>query len=560
MVVRGEMKGKSEYITKPVKMAFEKQAVQYALQKKILDKAKMNAEKYYNELMGGIYDEVDISFDDSRENNLSQMKLPLIPLNLTVSEENFGYELHKSEAMGPVVATFKKSNSKITIGYSQKSKKSYADLWKGLRSKSPDKVFLKFIDPVSPIHNGVVCEYGKSSDAVCYVQKGNNLFYLHHVPTNDELAKMTLADILYASFNTSSCEVDSEAQHYFKFVDLIKDAQRELDNERFANLKMIAEKILKLQPENEYGRLLLSIAESINQKYTACSGRFQKIDLRLRLYDLIRNDSYNKLNRSMRRDVFSSYDESINSRFLNNLRSCLFLEKDRVGLSEQEAETYLKSIVEAGHLTDEIVKNISPEQFLQSLRIRLKAINSLIQENYQEDNKFEKNVLYCPANANNTGWNIRCDRNDYYDSEAFDEKFKKGNDSAFRQLRHVFKSRGIRINLDKALIAIVTRGIFFVDYDAFILKQNGLLVVRDLWDDLEKVALFVSNYENLNLGNDSFTFRDKEYKNKALLKLLKDLHKIAMDAEKGTKKQMLTDLKDQIRNLVREAIHVHIPG
>ena len=220
MVVRGEMKGDSEYITKPVKMAFEKQAEQYALQKSILEKAKMNAEAYYNELMGGIYDEVDISFDDSRENHLSQMKLPLIPLNLTVSDENFDYEFHNSEVMGPAVATFKKGNSKITIGYSQKSKKSYVDLWKGLKSKASDKVFLKFIDPVSPIDNGVVCEYGKSSDAVCYVQKGNNLFYLHHVPTNDELAKMTLADILYASFNTSSCEVDSEAQRYFKFLNL----------------------------------------------------------------------------------------------------------------------------------------------------------------------------------------------------------------------------------------------------------------------------------------------------------------------------------------------------
>ena len=560
MVVRGEMKGESEYITRPVKMAFEKQAIQYSLQKKILEKAKMNAEDYYKELMGGLYDEVDVSFAESDENNLSQIKLPLIPLNLTLSEENFDYEFHRSEEMGPVVAIFKKGNSKITIGYSQKSKKSYTDLWKDLKNNSSDKVFLKFIDPVSPINNGVVCEYGKSSDAVCYVQKGNNLFFFHHVPTNDELAKMTLADVLYASFNTSNCEVDSEAQRYFKFINLIKDAHRDLDNERFANLKMTAEKILKLQPENEYGLLLFSIAESMNNKYSGSSGRFQKIDLRLRLYDLIRNDKYNKLDQSMRRDVFSSYDESIDSRFLNNLRSCLFLKRERVGLSEDEAEMYLKSIVEAGYLTDEIVKNITPKQFLQSLRISLKLINLNIQKNVQEGNKPDKNVLYCPANADNAGWNIRCDRNDYYDSEAFNEKFKKGNDSAFRQLKHIFKSRGIQVNLDQTLIVIVTRGIFFLDYDAFILKQDGIVVVKNLWDDLDKIAIINSNYENLNPGNNSFSFEGEEYNNQALLTLLKDLHKIAVDAEKGTKIHMLTDLKDQIRNLATEEIYVPTPG
>jgi hypothetical protein len=241
MVVRGEMKGNSEYITRPVRIAFEKQAEQYSLQKNILEKAKQNAEAYYKNLMKGIYDEIDVSFDESEERNLSQIKLPLIPLNFTLNNEIFNYEFNGSEEMEPVAATFKKDNSKISVGYSQKSKKSYADLWKALKNDSSNQVFLKFIDPVSPIKNGVVCEYGKSSDAVCYVQKGDNLFFLHHSPTNDESAKMTIADILYASFNTSSYEIDSEAQRYIEFVNLLKEAHRELTSEKFANLKMTAQ-------------------------------------------------------------------------------------------------------------------------------------------------------------------------------------------------------------------------------------------------------------------------------------------------------------------------------
>ena len=224
MVVRGGLKGDSEYITRPVRMAFEKQAMQYSLQKGILEKAKENAIAYYNDLLGGLYDQVEVTIEESIKEEVAQINAPVIPLSFTLMKDNFDYEIHKSKDMSPAVATFRKDNSEITVGYTQKWTNSYRDLWKSLNDDSSNKVFLKFIDPVSPIENGVVCEYGKSSEAICYVLKDNNLFYLRHRPENDESAKMTIADVLYASFNTSINEKAPEASNYITFVDLIKNA------------------------------------------------------------------------------------------------------------------------------------------------------------------------------------------------------------------------------------------------------------------------------------------------------------------------------------------------
>jgi hypothetical protein len=416
-------------------------------------------------------------------------------------------------------------------------------------------VFLKFIDPVSPIENGVVCEYGKSSEAICYVLKDNNLFYLRHRPQNDESAKMTIADVLYASFNTSINEKAPEASGYITFVDLIKNAHGQLAGNKYGELQTTANRILKLEPDNEYGHLLSSIAESFNRKsYPSLKG-FGEIGLLLRLYQAIKNDQYEKIDRDMRRDVFSYLDNPNNSSFLNDLRSCLLVQKNRIDLPDQEAETYLKSILEDGHFTGEIIKKLSSDQFLTALKIHLNKINSKI----SAIDKADKNLLYCFAKGDAPAWNDRSEANIFYDLTAFNKVYKRGNESAINELGKIFEQRGININLNQTLVAIVARGLIIYDYDALVFTKDRLVVVKDFRDDIENRDIYEPKYENLNPGNDSLEFENDKYNNKALLTLLKYLHAVTKKSGTGTKWNLLTYLKDQIRSLAIEEIMIPTP-
>jgi hypothetical protein len=554
LVVRDNLKGDYDYVLRPVKKAFELQARDYAIRNGILERAEKNAIRYYEKNLGSVYDKVQVVVEKSGKEQFCEYIPQNIPVKFSLCEQFSNYRFDSSDSFNTFDGYFEKENSRIYAGYSNQSNGSFKHLWKNVAENSSRKAIFKFIDPEAPLENGVVCEYDQNQ-GTCYTQKKGNLFYLNHSPSDAEQAKLTLADLLYLSFNVQYDQPRQSEGSYFNFIKMLSEAKNHLEGNRFSQLERTALNILKIEDENAQGKLLLSVAHTFNSKTIDLNSNSETIGRMLKLYKLINNNYFEDVDRTFIEEIFQNFNDPGYSKFLNNFRSILIMNKDKLDLSETELKSYIKSLAESGHLTHELLLKIPPDLLAFTLKVRINQIN----EKLSAEGKTDGNMVFCDSDGKTPYWGIdQCSENVYYDRESIKEILNQGKSTASNKLYNIFQKFAISGNPEDFFAIVLTRKKHYVitEYDLFVFTKNLFYLVVDFMDDIKNENFLCRTYSQSNPGVELLNLEGRNYRNTAFLTLINELHDVSKSASKGTRKDILDFLKTEITNETIKEIQI----
>lgn len=542
LVVRDDMqKADYDYVLRPVKIAFETKARDYAVRNGIFDKAMENAIKYYRDLWKDTYDEINVSFQNHTRKRFSEYKLPNLPVKFTAFADAFDYRFSAPDSFEWYDGQFENDNSKIWVGYSNHYTESFKNLWDAVSRNASKKVVLKFIDPASNAEQGVICAYDQQG-GVCYAQRKGRLFYILYAPTDAEIAKRTLADLFYLSFNIQFDTQRPKEIQYTSFIDLLALARNQVENKNFGQLKNTARSILEIQKDNHYGKLMLAAANTLNSMAYDGNTDFEDINLLLKMYALIGQDGYSDIDNNFIKDVFTYFEDPKYANFLNDFRSLLILNKEKAGLSNQDVQRHFNALVQSGHLTYELMRDIPLNLWTNALKKKMEHIGNQL----QSEKRSEGNFLFCSYDGYKYDWR-ECSVPIYYDLEAIEHIYKKGKNTIEARIRSLFDNKSLEGKPEEHLAVVLTHsGIIFNDYDAFIFKKNSLILHKEIMEGFDNKNVVQVYYSNINPGIGILQLADENYRNMTLLRLLSELHDISKKSSEGTKARVLEFLRDDI--------------
>jgi hypothetical protein len=539
-VIRDDIGGDADFITRPAKIAFEYEAKHQALKKNILLKAKQNAEKYYKEFWKDTYSSIDINFKPSDKEQLTNFSFPHLPIEIQSTKEvlGSGYKFSSQKSYNWYDGFFSKEGStKIWVGYSHEYKDEYKTIFNGIGNLAPNEVVLKYIDPTSPIDNGVICKYN-SDFGTCFIPKNGELFYSYFEANDREHSKQYLGEFLYLSFNADAKQKAIGFLEYKSYIKLLDTAYSDIDNGNYNSIQTSADDILqRIDGGNPTGRTLKAVAETLSGKQKfAVTENNDRLQLLLEIYSAINLRKPNEITAN-RRDILMGKVSDI---IKNNFLSYIVINANAMGLNSVEVDNYIQILSEKSYLSNEIINSISDATFREVLRKKISIINNSAQ--WKNEKIDQQKIFNCYKGD-------ACNDYVYYDTIALEKIYSKGHKTVPNKLQSYFNKS------DSCIAVVVTRsGVFFDDFDAFVFERNRMTLIRDITADPDYKRVKSIAYTDLNPGTGMIAVEKDRYSHPALIGLLQFVYNAHNNRTLETESQLLQALRREIVSEVKKSL------
>lgn len=533
--IRNSLKGDVEYDIQPLKMAFEKQARSYAMSKgNLLEKANVNARKYFNDLLSGSY---DVQMTPQEVFGLTAHSSEKLPIQFMLLND-FEYVWHPYTDFSPADGIFKDSAGReISTGYLTDFRGDINELRERAIIKYPSKKILKFVDPIDP-DNMMVCANGPD-ETVCFKNFQGHLFYTAQTYSNRDDAKQHLKDNLYVAANMLRSESDA-SQGYLSYINEVRDGTLELSKGMFSSLLSHAAKIEKLSPGDTIAQSFKNLS---NIKTTSTFEKEETTEPFNLLYA-----GYTAVNQN----GFDILDENLRGRLLDILQDTpgmpsifqlyLLNHSDSLSLGEQEISSYIQNIVEHAQISPDFLKLSSPKIASEVFRRKMENLTKLTTVT---------ETLFCGIENGTplTGENCR-GKVIYYDQKSLKTIYAEGAGTI-----NNFLANERNLAPDEFFAVVLSRknliNFLIADYDLFVFKNDGIQRFRELEDEKDMQPY---TYAEINPGTAELNINGDVYRNSVFLEFMQSIYK----GRENPKNDLLAGLQGLLTSEVIKKINLPV--
>jgi hypothetical protein len=328
----------------------------------------------------------------------------------------------------------------------------------------------------------------------------------------------------------------------------LRDASDCLDKDHFVRLKKVSEKLSEISPGNSSSKVISGISSAFcDYKYQPTNDEI--IDNLLKSFVSVKSNKFSLMNESLQSDLLKYYREEVDMQYLLYL---YYIKHSKdIGINTTAKSNYIRLASETGNISKELMESATESDDLKFLIHQ--NINSIIAERRPEVESRGENILgYVVINSYDVttdmcSWGDLNDGSIYYDSEAIDKIYNKDKNLIEKTLNKIvplFSKGNSNLSIKDLPIIVVTRGLFFTEFDAFILLPDGLSLVQDIFDESN---YHFYRYEELPIGGGGkLTLNGQTYYNATLFHLLKSLNVCFQNDGKVTDTKLITQLKQNI--------------